>query len=245
MENTELRPGRTRMTTALGIICKAPELGRTKTRLAASIGARAAADLSACFLRDIAATINGIPESVCWRGYAVYAPANGAEILRKLLPDGLGFLLQAGHDLGEVLLGAAQGLLAARHDSVLLVNGDSPTLPPRLLLQAIDALRASSDRAVLGPASDGGYYLIGLKHAHVRLFSEITWGTASVFDETCARAKEIGLPVTVLPEWYDIDDEESLRWLREEFAGTSRRFVDGARAPFTRAYLAKMPEICR
>ena len=78
MENTELRPGRTRMTTALGIICKAPELGRTKTRLAASIGARAAADLSACFLRDIAATINSIPESVCWRGYAVYAPANGA-----------------------------------------------------------------------------------------------------------------------------------------------------------------------
>src|SRR3974377_1447825 len=146
MENTELRPGRTRMTTARGIICKAPELGRTKQRLAASIGARAAADLSACFLRDIAATINRIPESVCWRGYAVYAPANGAAILRKLLPAGLGFLPQAGHDLGEVLLGAAQGLLAADHDSVLLVHGDSPTLPPPLLLPGSAALRAPTER---------------------------------------------------------------------------------------------------
>ena len=54
----------------------------------------------------------------------------------------------------------------AGHDCVLLVNGDSPTLPPRLLVQAIETLREPGDRMVLGPASDGGYYLIGLKHPH-------------------------------------------------------------------------------
>jgi uncharacterized protein len=231
------------MTSAIGIICKAPEPGRTKTRLAASIGAKPAADLSACFLRDLATTIDSIPESVGWRGYAVYAPADGEAILRKLLPAGFGFLLQAGRDLGEVLLGASQKLLAAGHNTVLLVNGDSPTLPRRLLLQAIAKLGAPSDRAVLGPASDGGYYLIGLKRAHARLFAGITWGTASVLDETFARAEEIGLPVVVLPEWYDVDDEETLRWLREELAGVSNRFADGGPAPFTRAYIAAMPEI--
>jgi uncharacterized protein len=156
------------MTSAIGIICKAPEPGRTKTRLAASIGAKPAADLSASFLRDVATTIDSIPESVGWRGYAVYAPADGEAILRKLLPANFGFLLQAGRDLGEVLLGASEKLLAAGHNTVLLVNGDSPTLPRRLLLLAIAELGASSDRAVLGPASDGGYYLIGLKRRDLR-----------------------------------------------------------------------------
>jgi rSAM/selenodomain-associated transferase 1 len=233
------------MTAAIGLICKAPLPGRTKTRLAASIGVRTAADLSACFLRDLAATIEGIPESVDCRGYAVFAPPEGELTLRELLPPGFGFLLQAGRDLGEVLLGATQALLGAGHDGVLLVNGDSPTLPPRLLLQAIQNLRAPGKRVVLGPASDGGYYLIGLKHPHERLFAEISWGTASVFTDTCARAQEIGLPVTPLPEWYDIDDEETLRWLCEELEGRSDRFVCGGRAPFTAAYLAAMLDFGR
>lgn len=233
------------MTAAIGLICKAPEPGRAKTRLATSIGARAAADLSACFLRDLATTIEAIPESIGRRGYAVYAPVEGEAILRKLLPANFGFLLQAGRDLGDVLLGATQALLAAGHDGVLLVNGDSPTLPPHLLLQAIEELRAPGGRVVLGPASDGGYYLIGLKRPHARLFAEISWGTASVFAETCARAQEIGLPVAPLPEWYDIDDEETLRWLREELEGLSPRFAGGGRAPFTTAYLAAMPDIGR
>lgn len=233
------------MTAAIGLICKAPVPGRTKTRLAASIGVRTAADLSACFLRDLAATIEGIPESVGCRGYAVFAPPEGESTLRELLPPGFGFLLQAGRDLGEVLLGATQALLGAGHDGVLLVNGDSPTLPPRLLLQAIQNLRAPGKRVVLGPASDGGYYLIGLKLPHERLFAEISWGTASVFADTCARAQEIGLPVTPLPEWYDIDDEVSLRWLCEELEGRSDRFVGGGGAPFTAAYLAAMLDFGR
>jgi rSAM/selenodomain-associated transferase 1 len=227
------------MSTAIGIICKAPEPGRTKTRLAARIGARAAADLSACFLRDLAATVAGIAGQ---RGYAVYAPAGGEAVLRGLMLPGFGFLLQTGRDLGEVLLGATRSLLEAGHEAVLLVNGDSPTLPGRLLVQAIESLRAPGDRVVLGPASDGGYYLIGLKRPHPRVFAEVNWGTASVFVETCMRADEIALPLAVLPEWYDIDDEETLSWLRDELEGRSSRFADGAAAPFTRAYLAAMPE---
>ena len=100
--------------------------------------------------------------------------------MRQLLPAEFGLLLQAGDDLGHVLIGATRALLLAGHDCVLLVNGDSPTLPPRLLAQAIEALREPGDRMVLGPASDGGYYLIGLKHPHQQLFTRIAWGTDSV-----------------------------------------------------------------
>jgi uncharacterized protein len=230
------------MTTAIGIVCKSPEPGRTKTRLALHIGARAAADLSSCFLRDLAATVAEISSH---GGYAVYAPAGGETMLRGLMPQGFGFLLQTGRDLGEVLFGAARSLLEAGHHGVLLVNGDSPTLPPRLLMQATDTLRTPGDRVVLGPASDGGYYLIGLKRPHARLFAEVNWGTASVFVETCSRADEIGLPSAILPEWYDVDDAQTLWWLREEIEGRSSRFAGGAAAPFTRAYLTAMPEIGR
>src|SRR6516164_3993032 len=66
---------------------------------------------------------------------------------------------------------APRDLLLAGHDCVLLVNGDSPTLPSRFLVQAIETLREPGDRMVLGPASDGGYYLIGLKHPHKHLFA--------------------------------------------------------------------------
>ena len=228
---------------AIGIICKAPQPGRSKTRLASAIGAVAASELSACFLRDVAANIEAVPEALGRRGYGVYAPAGAEHIMRQLLPAGFGLLLQAGDDLGHVLLGATRALLDAGHDCVLLVNGDSPTLPPRLLVQAIEALRAPGDRMVLGPASDGGYYLIGLKHPHGHLFSQIAWGTDTVARTTCDRAAEIGLATTLLGEWYDVDDIETLRWLQDELAGRSARFWDGGLAAASRAFLEAAPQI--
>jgi uncharacterized protein len=93
---------------------------------------------------------------------------------------------------------------------------------------------------VLGPASDGGYYLIGLKHPHRHLFTDIRWGTDTVAERTLDRAAEIGLEAVLLPEWYDIDDIETLGWLREELAGRSGRFRNGGDAAATRAYLEAM-----
>jgi uncharacterized protein len=228
---------------AIGIICKAPQPGRSKTRLATAIGEVAASELSACFLRDVAAAIDAVPETLGRRGYGVYAPAGTEPIMRQLLPAGFGLLLQAGDDLGHVLFGATRALLDAGHDCALLVNGDSPTLPPRLLTQALEALREPGNRMVLGPATDGGYYLIGLKCPHQHLFTQIAWGTDIVARSTCERASEIGLATTLLPEWYDIDDSETLRWLQEELAGHSTRFRAGGFASATRAFLKAAPEI--
>jgi uncharacterized protein len=222
---------------AIGIICKAPQPGRAKTRLAMAIGTVAASELSACFLRDVAAAIDAVPESLGRRGYGIYAPVGAEQIMRELLPPTFGLLLHVGADLGDVLFGAARDLLIDGHDCVLLVNGDSPTLPARFLVQAIETLREPGDRVVLGPASDGGYYLIGLKRPHLRLFTEVAWGTETVARSTCERAAEIGLATTLLPEWYDVDDLETLRWLQDELAGKSTRFHAGGFAPASRAFL--------
>jgi rSAM/selenodomain-associated transferase 1 len=210
--------------------------------LAASIGAEGAAKLSACFLRDLAATIESLPRELGLKAYGVYAPAGTEAALRQLLPESFELLLQADFEFGNVLHGAVRDLLAAGHDCVVLINGDSPTLPPSLLAAAIEALRRSGDRMVLGPASDGGYYLIGLKKMHRRLFEEIDWGTCIVGEQTRTRASEIELDCVTLPEWYDVDDLETLDWLRMELAGRSARFRGGGAAQATRAYLAETAE---
>lgn len=223
-------------------MCKAPQPGRTKTRLAAAVGTSVAAGLSACFLRDVAAAIEALPAEIGCSGYGVYAPAGTEAALRDLLPPGFGLVLQAGDDFGMVLFGAITKLLAMGHDCVLLVNGDSPTLPPSFLAEAIEALRRPGDRMVLGPATDGGYFLIGLKHPHRPLFTDIAWGTDTVAQSTRQRAAEIELAVAELPEWYDIDDAETLAWLKAELAGCTERFRNGGRAAATRAFLANLAE---
>jgi rSAM/selenodomain-associated transferase 1 len=208
--------------------------------LAAAIGEPAAAEASACFLRDVASCIEQIPRHVGRAGYAVYAPAGAEAELRRLFPASFGLLLQSDADFGNVLYSAMRDLLGRGHDCVLLVNGDSPTLPPRYLTDAIDQLRSPGDRLVLGPASDGGYYLIGLKYPHRALFSDIPWGTDAVARLTLRRARQIELDHALLPEWYDVDDAESLAWLSEEISGRSRRFSGGGAAPMTRAWLSSI-----
>ena len=85
---------------AIGVMCKAPQPGQAKTRLATAVGAVAASELSACFLRDVAAAIEAVPETLGRRGYAVYAPAGTDQALRELFPAKFELLLQAGDDLG-------------------------------------------------------------------------------------------------------------------------------------------------
>jgi rSAM/selenodomain-associated transferase 1 len=229
---------------AIGIICKTPHPGRSKTRLVPILGVQGAAELAAAFLRDIATAIEMVPAAVGRRGYAVYAPQGSEADLRPLLPADFGLLCRRDATLGIVLLSATEHFLAQGHDGVLLVNADSPSLPPLLLAAALAALRAPGDRAVIGPATDGGYYLLGLKHPHARLFADIPWSTPHVMGVTLERAREIGLAVALLPPWYDVDDARSLATLIDEIDGRSLPFdtsgLMGGPAPATRALLARL-----
>lgn len=225
----------------MGIMAKVPHAGRVKTRLVPPLTHDQASALSECFLRDVAESVATAAETDHARiqGVAVYLAEGEEQDLGRGLPRDFLLLAQRGEHLGERLFHATVDLLAAGFHSVCLVNADSPTLPSALLREAVLALQAPGDRVVLGPASDGGYYLIGLKRAHRRLFEEITWSTPSVFAQTIERARELSLEVHRLPEWYDVDDRQSLGLLCQELFG---RDANGAarRGASTRALLDQL-----
>lgn len=230
---------------ALAIMAKAPRNGEVKTRLVPPLTAAEAAMLSACFLKDIAANFMVAAKSVAVEGYVAYSPAGSEALFRDLVSPEILLLPPRRIGLGNSLLDAAEDLLKAGYGAACLVNADSPTLPTSVLLQAAEALRAPGDRVVLGPARDGGYYLIGLKQAHPRLFDEIAWSTERVFRQTVERAASIGLDVVTLPLWYDVDDATSLGWLCGEVLDGRRPpdcLLDGYRAPYTGDYLSKLVE---
>jgi rSAM/selenodomain-associated transferase 1 len=242
---------------ALGVMIKAPRAGASKTRLVPPLTHDEAAALSVCFLRDTAANIAAACEAAgradgadAASGVAVYTPAGAAGAFEGLLPEGFSLLAQRGEGFGERLFNAADDLLRLGYDSLCLIDSDSPTLPTHALAAAADELSRPGDRVILGPADDGGYYLIGLKHAHRSLFERIDWSTERVLQQTVERACEINLDVALLPVWYDVDDAATLARLCEELfgdrsgsvcapAGAARK---GYEAAHTRAHLAGIIE---
>jgi uncharacterized protein len=221
---------------ALGLMAKAPFAGEVKTRLTPPLTPIEAAALSVCFLRDMATNIKTLSKTAAASGLVVYTPAGSESAFAGVLPDGFKLLAQRGPSLGERLCNATDDLLRSGHSAVCLINSDSPTLPRAVLIRAIELLALEGDRVVLGAADDGGYYLIGLKQAHWNLFEGIAWSTSDVLASTTQRAAEIGLPVELLPPWYDVDDADTLKRLCEElFCMPS---ANGAyAAPHTRAFL--------
>ena len=234
-----------RGTCAVAVMAKTPQAGAVKTRLVPPLAAEEAALLNTCFLQDVTGCIATVA-SQSIQGYVAYTPAGQESAFDGLLPAGFRLLLQRGAHLGERLLHATEDFLAAGYEAICLVNSDSPTLPSQLLRRAIDALGSAGDRVVLGKAVDGGYYLIGLKKAHRRLFEEIAWSTSEVFNQTIERAGELRLEVHLLPAWYDVDDPESLHALCNElFAGNGRHNAADLAAypaPYTRTYLRSLIE---
>jgi rSAM/selenodomain-associated transferase 1 len=227
---------------AIGIVCKTPIAGFSKTRLSPPLRPDECAALSACFINDLAGTIGTIVRDGGVTGYAVYTPVGTETTLRRLLPPGFRVLPQGGGDLGARLLQATLDLLGQGHAGAILVNSDSPTLPAAILRAAVAAVRGP-DAVVLSPARDGGYTLIGLRQPHRRVFADIPWSTPQVYALTLDRARRIGLPVVDVPSWYDVDDAESLHVLESELGGTPPPFaapgLTGAEAPATRQFLAQ------
>jgi rSAM/selenodomain-associated transferase 1 len=225
------------MSIAVGIFCKTPSPGASKTRLSPPLTPDECAALSACFIRDLAATIADVAAADDVVPYAIYTPAGSEAALQTLLPPVFRLLLQAEGDFTVRVIAATRGLLA-NHDGAILVNSDSPTLPVSILRSAIDATRRGG--LVLSPALDGGYTLIGVSALHEQLYRDIPWSTPQVYAATLARAEEIGMPVTNVPGWYDVDDAASLALLRDELAGKPLGFtqIKGASATATRAFLA-------
>src|SRR5690349_2807544 len=223
---------RRRLRRALVVVGKSPEPGVTKTRLSPPLTPAQAADLYAAFLAD---SVDLAIRARWERLSVIYPPRPGAEAaLRALLPATVRLVAQPGNGLRDALTQAFERDLRAGFDQVVLIGSDNPSMPPDVLEQASEDLRAND--VAIGPSEDGGYYLIGMKAAHPGLFERITWSTDVVFGQTLERAAELDLTVATLPTWYDVDTVEDLRRLDADLARLA-----GDVAPRTRAALALLP----
>lgn len=198
------------MKRALLVIAKRPTPGQTKTRLTPPLPAERAAQLYECFLQDtldLTRAVSNVERLVA------YAPLNERGYFEELAPD-FGLIPQIGADLGERLDNALTRCLRQGFARAVIMDSDSPTLPPAYVASAFEELDVAD--IVLGPCEDGGYYLIGLTHPEPRLLREVQMSTPTVTRDTLALAQEQGLRVALLPEWYDVDTRDELARLERE-----------------------------
>jgi rSAM/selenodomain-associated transferase 1 len=225
---------------ALAVMTKAPQAGRVKTRLTPPLLPEEAAALNTCFLRDTATAIERTVKENSAQGIAVYTPVGAEAAYAGILPESFRLVPQRGDAFGERLAAATEDLFRIGFDSLCLIDSDSPTLPEAAFAQAVQLLARAEDSIVLGPSDDGGYYLIGLKKLHRRVFEGIDWSTDRVLEQTIEAARERDLSVHLLPTWYDVDDRTTLSRLCQEFFGSNGTASSGFPAPSTRQFLAEL-----
>jgi len=238
---------------AIAVMAKAPQAGRSKTRLIPAVGPAPAAALSSAYVPDTTENIRAAAATSPIAGFIAYAPAGLEALFDGHLAPGTGLILADGTPpmppdvtgFGRCLRHAITALLDLGFGAAIVLNSDSPTLPTAILAHAAALLAAPGDRAVLGPAEDGGYYLLGLKADHAHMFADIAWSTDIVAAQTRARAAEIGLELVELPSWYDVDDAAALDRLRAELTGAASGPMTPYAAPATAACLASLDAAAR
>lgn len=193
------------MSVTLVIMSRRHRAGLTKTRLVPSLGAEGAASFARASLADVAERFADLGEErvIAWDG-----PRSPDDVPVELPPDAFGSVLQGDGDLGERM-----GALHRRFGDVVFVGADAPTLPRRSVARALELI-AGGYRAVVQPAIDGGYTLLGVASGSERLLRGIPWGTDRVLASTLEAAEGIAGRVGILEPWYDVDDVGGLRVLR-------------------------------
>lgn len=201
------------MIPAVAVMAKVPGLVPVKSRLHHSLTPAMATLLYRCFLLDRLDALVALPQV---HPVVAFTPPEGRRRMEALAPAGVRLVVQEGRDLGERLSNLLAGLVADGHPGAMAIDSDSPSLPMTYVREAAETLASGAADVVLGPAEDGGYYLIGLRRRQAALFEGIPWSTERVLDLTLAKAKRLGLRVHLLPAWYDVDTESDLRRLYEE-----------------------------
>ena len=226
----------------VAVMAKASQPGLTKTRLCPPLTFEEAASFNTAFLKDIAGNLIDAAAKASLAGAMAFGPPKSEAFFREHLRGDIALYEVWGADFGNCLRDAMQCQFAGGHRAACVLNSDSPTLPTSLLAEMVHILCRPGDRAVIGPSTDGGYYLLACKTLHTHLFRGIAWSTETVLAQTMQRAAEIGLPVHVLPEWYDVDDAASLRVLAGELieGKTFSASLCSSAAPHSTALLQTM-----
>jgi rSAM/selenodomain-associated transferase 1 len=208
----------------IGVIAKAPQPGRVKTRLCPPLTPLQAAAVASALLADTVATALSTGHEV------VIVGAGPRALLRAASGTEAPILAQRGHGLDQRLEAASADLFAAGADRVVLLGADCPTVSPVDLTGAVSALDDAD--VALGPACDGGYTMLGAAAHHPQLYLGVPMSTSSTAAVTLERAAAAGLPVAVLAARSDVDTVEDL--LAADAAGQLRG------APRTRALLEEL-----
>jgi len=186
-----------------------PERGDVKTRLAATFGQNVARDLYCCFILDMLSTLEstGFPIIIC------YYPADALDDLKGIVGEGYAFQPQYGEDLGDRMKNGMVDSFTQGFDPVIVIGSDIPDLPAVFIQESFAALETYD--SVIGPAFDGGYYLIGFKQESFlpEAFQGIEWGTGTVLSRTLDIFRDNQRTAYLLPPLRDIDTLEDLKAL--------------------------------
>lgn len=196
----------------LVIFVKYPEEGKVKSRLVPGLGDCRAADLYRCFIEDLLERV-----SSGYDGFLIaFDPPDKEEDCAALFGKDFSYMPQAGADLGERMYNTFVSCFAKGFRSAVIIGSDSPDISRRIIEEAFQSLQ--SHDAVIGPAYDGGYYLIGFSgdSLSVRFFENMAWSTDSVYAETVRRFDKAGVSFYVLPGWRDIDTADDVRALLKD-----------------------------
>jgi hypothetical protein len=190
------------MTALLIIFAKEPRPGHVKTRLSPPLAPESAAQLYHNFLIDILEEMGRVQEV---RLALAFSPPEAQDFFQALASPGMDVFPQEGSDLGERMARACAWGFKAGYSPVLLRGTDTPDLPAAVVSEAREVLAAGHSQVVLGPATDGGYYLVGLTRPQPRLFQGQLWSSSTVLKSTLRVARQQNLTVHMLPAWSDID----------------------------------------
>jgi rSAM/selenodomain-associated transferase 1 len=204
------------VTTAVGIMARAPSAAG-KTRLAPHLSAERLRALRSALLADTLHALQDVPGVVLF-----FTPDEAEHEFALVCDTAIPRVAQGSGDLGARMLNAIRHLLDTRkydthpaHPAALLVGTDIPWLAADHVREAADTLETGGG-IVLGPADDGGYYLIGMTQAHAGLFEHIAWGTGRVLTDTLRAAERIGVEARLVRSTYDVDTIDDLRRLERD-----------------------------
>jgi uncharacterized protein len=198
---------------ALVIMTKAPEPGRSKTRLVPPLSYAEAADLARALLFD---QLENLAKFDGARLFIAFTPDNAAGFFETFITQGFTCFPQQGQSLGERMSHAFEHLFVSGFKNIILIGSDLPALPLALFGQAYRLLEKPSADVVLGPSADGGYYLVGMNRMTGIIFDGIGWSRGDALAQTIQKLSGAGVKHELLPEWYDIDTAQDLGRLQSE-----------------------------
>ncbi len=197
------------------IMAKVPTAGTVKTRLEPFLSPKQCAELAECFLLDTVSKAESLQNQLI----IAYAPIEKRAVLLKILLTQKTLIEQKGANLGDRMFHAFQFAFSQNSDAVVMIGTDSPTFPPEFIERAFKNLKKTD--AVLGKTEDGGFYLIGLRTVRKEIFENVEWSSPKTFRQTVRNIKNLGLKLSLLPTWFDVDLPADLERLRKDLAETS------------------------